>query len=77
MGVTNETMQAHMTSYETLKGQIMTINKDAETAVNDLNFYADEAEEETKGNKAYGQKLENQLLRIEEERYEEDNEAEI
>ena len=26
MGVTNEAMQTHMTSYETLKGQIMTIN---------------------------------------------------
>ena len=48
-----------MTAYEGLKNQIMTINKEAETAVKNLNFYADDAEEEIKGNKAYGAKLEN------------------
>jgi len=70
MGVTNETIEFHKTTFNTLKDSVLSINQQAETAVESLNFYgADEDEEakETKKPKKDSNKLENQLLRIEEE----------
>ena len=45
MGVTNETIDFHKTSFNTLKDQILSINKEAELAAESLNFYGDTEED--------------------------------
>lgn len=76
MEVTNETIDFHKQSFNTLKDQILSINKEAELAAESLNFYGnDEEEVENKKSKPKDAKLENQLLRIEEEGRDEDDEA--
>ena len=48
MGVTNEAIDFHKQSYNTLKNSILSINKEAETAVNSLNFYGQDEDDEAK-----------------------------
>ena len=45
MGVTKETIDFHKTSFNTLKDQILSINKEAELAAESLNFYGDTEED--------------------------------
>ena len=76
MGATNEVISAHKNQYESLKTNIMSINEEAEEAIQALDFYGgDAAKEATKGNDKLDSKLK-ELLRIEEERNE-DDEAEV